>query len=421
LLFLASYGALLLCGNSFIAGGADSSGYLNAARLFARGKVSERIEMLSRVNLPDSEKEIFIPLGFRPGGKPGTMAPLYPPGLPLHMGAAALLGGWKLAPFLVSPLSAIAALVLMFLIARELGLSRGLAAAGAVLLAACPIFFGMAVQPMSDSLATAWVCAAIWLGLKARRRTDWAIAAGAAFGVAVLVRPTDALANIRHYGYWIPALLTPVVPLGWMAIGLDRRVSRRDRGLLLLWFGAFFLFYCFYDPYEDWWSTRFLLPGIPAMILATLVVARGLSGSLRRRDAVPAAPRWPAILGLTLLGAMVALGVFHIRRFDLLSMRRGEAIYSEASLWAFANTPSRSVIVAMQMSGAVKYYTDRLIARWDAIPPARFPALRRTIEERGFALYALLWPFEEADFARNMPGHWKRIGTLRDIGLWRLE
>jgi 4-amino-4-deoxy-L-arabinose transferase-like glycosyltransferase len=296
---------------------------------------------------------------------------------------------------------------------------------------------------MSDSPATAWVCAAIWLGLKARRRTDWAIAAGAALGVAVLVRPTDALAlpalwlalpakksavakaflggipfaallffynlaafgsamttgygprlgwtmslpnalaNIRHYGYWIPALLTPVVPLGWMAIGLDRRVSRRDRGLLLLWFGAFLLFYCFYDPYDDWWSTRFLLPGIPAMILATLVVARGLSESLRRRNARTAAPRWPAIAGLTLCGAMVALGVFHIRRFDLLSMRRGEAIYREASLWAFANTPSRSVIVAMQMSGAVKYYTDRLIARWDAIPPARFPALRRTIEERG--------------------------------------
>jgi hypothetical protein len=32
---LVLYGGLLVCANSFTAGGADSSGYLNAARLFA--------------------------------------------------------------------------------------------------------------------------------------------------------------------------------------------------------------------------------------------------------------------------------------------------------------------------------------------------------------------------------------------------
>ena len=483
LLSLAAYGALLLSANSSIAGGADSSGYLNAARLLARGRVSERIEMLSRVGLPDSDKDLFIPLGLNPGGRPGTMASHYSPGLPLHMAAAALLAGWRLAPFLVTPLSALALLVLMFGIARELGLSRGLAAAGSVWLAACPIFFGMAIQPMSDCLATAWVCAAILLGLKARRLPGWAAAAGAALGIAVLVRPTNALAlpalwlalparksalakaflggvpfvavflfynmaafgdaattgygtmlsrtmapanalaNIRHYGYWIPALLTPLVPLAWLAAGLDRRVSRRDRGLLLLWFGAFFLFYCFYEPFDDWWSTRFLLPGIPAMILAALLVARDLSALLRGSNTVSAAPRRAVlrVAGLLLTGAMVVLGVFHIRKFDLLSMKRGEAIYREASLWAAANTPPRGVLLTMQMSGALKYYTDRPIARWDAIAPERFPALRRRFEERGFALYALLWPFEEADFARRLPGNWKRIGTLRDIGLWRLD
>jgi 4-amino-4-deoxy-L-arabinose transferase-like glycosyltransferase len=166
---------------------------LNAARLFLRGRVSEPIEILRRLSLPSSDREIFIPLGFRPGAGAGTMAPRYPPGLPLHMAAAAAVGGWSKAPFLVVPFSGAAALLLLFLLARELGLSRELSAAGGALLAACPIFFGMAVQPMSDVVATAWVLAALLLGLKARRSAGAAIAAGAALGVAVLVRPTNFL------------------------------------------------------------------------------------------------------------------------------------------------------------------------------------------------------------------------------------
>ena len=124
------------------------------------------------------------------------MAPIYPPGLPLHMALLGTLGGWRTAPFLAAPIAAIAALLLIYAIARELGLSRGLSAAGALVLAACPIFLGMAVQPMSDVPATAWVLAVIFFGLRARRSVGWAVAAGAALGVAVLVRPTNALAAI---------------------------------------------------------------------------------------------------------------------------------------------------------------------------------------------------------------------------------
>jgi hypothetical protein len=190
---LVLYFAVLLAANSDVAGGSDSSGYLNAARLFLRGRVSEPSEILRRLSLPASDRDIFIPLGFRPGAAGGTMAPRYPPGLPLHMAAAAAVGGWSKAPFLVVPFSGAAALLLLFLLARELGLSRELSAAGGALLAACPIFFGMAVQPMSDVVATAWVLAALLLGLKARRSAGAAIAAGAALGVAVLVRPTNFL------------------------------------------------------------------------------------------------------------------------------------------------------------------------------------------------------------------------------------
>lgn len=480
LIGLVLYGGILVRANSFAAGGADSSGYLNAARLFAQGRVSERIEVLQHLGLPSSDQDIFLPLGYRPGARPGTMAPLYPPGLPLHMAAAGEIAGWEAAPFLAGPLAAAAALVLLFLLARELGLSPGLCAAGAVLLASCPIFFGMAAQPMSDVPATAWILAALLLALRAHRSQSAAVMAGAALGLAVLVRPTNVLAvfplvmalparrraflgaaigaiplavflllynltafgkvadtgygpmlswtmspgnflpEIRHYGYWVPVLLTPLVPLGWFLLPLDRRVPLRIRSLLLVWFGSFFAFYCFYQPFEDWWSVRFLLPGIPAMILAALLLAGDIAERLAR-GLSPRAFLWTKAAGLALLAVMVLAGAWQIRRFDLFSIAAGERVYRDASLQAASAVPKRSLIVSMQMSGALKYYTGRPIARWDAIRPERFLVLRHAAETHGYRWYALLWPFEEQDFRKNLPGRWERIGTIRDIGLWRLE
>ncbi|HSE62944.1 MAG TPA: glycosyltransferase family 39 protein [Thermoanaerobaculia bacterium] len=470
---LAAYAVLLVAANSWIAGGSDSSGYLNEARLLARRKVSEGIGALALLELPagDDEAGVFIPLGYRAGPLPGTMVPTYPPGLPLHMALLGAIGGWNAAPFLAGPIAAVASLLLLFGVARELGLSRGLAACGAVILAVSPIFLGMAIQPMSDVPATAWVLAAIYFALRARRRPAWAVAAGAAFGVAVLVRPTNALAliplllalpaergpilramaggapfaaflllfndaafgsaletgysgmlrrtmspahvlpQIRHFGLWLPALLTPLLPIAWLGIGFDRRVARRDRALLVTWFGVFLLFYCFYELYDDWWSVRFLLPGIPAIVLAALLAARDIRLAARPKR----------LLGIAALAAVVLVSAAWIARFQLLGMARGDVVYRDASRRAARFVPSRSLIAAMQMSGALKYYADRPILRWDYTSPAKFADLRRRAAERGVALYALLWPFEVAEFEKHLPGDWQPVGRWRDVVLYRLD
>ncbi len=227
--------------------------------------------------------------------------------------------------------------------------------------------------------------------------------------------PGNALPNIRHYGYWIPALLTPLVPLAWLAVPFDRGVSRRDRGLLFAWFGALLAFYLFYEPFEDWWSARFLLPGIPALILACLLLARDVARRL------PWRPGETTAAGLALLAAALALDVLSIRRFDLFSMREGERIYRDASRWAASATPPSSIFVSMQMSGALKYYTNRPIAQWDALRPDRFPRIRLAAQERGFSWYALQRDFEEGELSRHAPGRWTRLGTMRDVCLWRLD
>jgi hypothetical protein len=82
---------------------------------------------------------------------------------------------------------------------------------------------------------------------------------------------------------------------------------------------------------------------------------------------------------------------------------------------------SRSLIAAMQMSGALKYYADRPILRWDYVTPEKFADLRRHAADRGVALYALLWPFEVAEFETHLPGDWQPVARWRDVVLYRLD
>ena len=259
-------------------GGADSSGYLNAAKLLARGKLTDSVEPLTRFNLSQDYARVFIPLGFSPGIEPGTMVPSYPLGLPLHMAAAGLVGGWARAPYWVSPLAAALCLLLVYGIGRELGMSRPFAVAPSVCLAVFSTFVSYGLQPMSDVPATAWTLGAVLAALRTRRNRGEAYLCGAALGMAILVRPTNILAaipvllalplerkiflrvalgglpfaaflltanqiangnafasgygnmasgfslgffpaRIRHYGYWLAALGTPLLVLGWVAGG----------------------------------------------------------------------------------------------------------------------------------------------------------------------------------------------------------
>ncbi len=471
-LFLA-YALVLFDHTAFAVGGSDSSGYMNAARLLSEGRVTARIRGLERLSLGPEFTLIFIPLGFTPGPRPGTMAPAYPPGLPLHMAAAGLVGGWSRAPFFVSPIAALACLVLIYLLGRELGLPPALALAGSALLGFAPVFVFQAVQPMSDVVATAWALAAVFAAYRSRACSSavWAAAAGAAFGMGVLVRPTNALvllplllalpargrtwlafaaggapfaafqlaygaaafgspwktgyrsllsegmafsnfpARARHYAFWTARLLSPLVPLGWITLAADRRVTLRDRGVLLTWFTPFFLFYAFYGPYEAWWYTRFLLPGYPALLLGALLAARDfVAGSVPVR-------RWrSAAAGLLVLVAL-AVEIRYVTKERVHKFYKGERVHPQACAMARRRLPPNAIVLSMQMSGALQYYTDLTYAMWNWMDADRFAALRVSTESRGFLWYALLADFEVAEVEKAHLGEWREIDRVRDVSL----
>ena len=475
--FLA-YAWLLLFHASFAVGGSDSSGYANAARLVTTGRIVAPVDALEELSLPNDFVRIFIPLGFEPGPRPGTTVPFYPPGFPLQFAFAAIVAGWNYGPFVLSPLSALLSLLLFYLVARELGFSRLFSAAGAAVLGLYPTFVFQAEQPMSDISATMWSLATMLFALRSRRRDVWAIAAGVSLGMAVLVRPNNvllviplvfalalrlrswvffaagaipfaagsagwnfvayrnpfktgysgelaaslALSNFaerfRHYGLWLSKLFTPLVPAGWLLLWADRRAAARDRGLLFSWFGVFFLFYCFWGPYETWWYTRYLLPGTPALILGALLVVRdGLH--VTKKDRAVALRRAAAVVALA---AVLGVEWRWIRKHDVLRFGEGEKLYPEACHWTERLVPPGSLVVSMQMSGALRYYTGLTIVRWDWIQrPEQAASVRERARVRGRALYALLAPYEVERLAERFPGSWTKIGNLRDVTLWRAD
>jgi len=476
---LALYALLLFRRNSTAVGGSDSSGYANVARGILSGRLVRPIETLAPLGLTPADAPLFVPLGFVPLPGREAMALFYPPGFPVHIAAASLVLGWELGPYAVCPILGVASVVLFFFVARELGVSRPLAAGGAALLALCPVFVFQAIQPMSDMAATAWCLVAILGALRARHRPAWALAAGAGFGMAVLVRPGNALMvlplvfampaspglrrlglfalgaaapiaglflydqigygspfrtgyhvaqieqafawsffpeRIRNYSLWLSQILTPIVPLGYLAALADPRAPRRDRACLAAWFGSFLVFFCFYQVADSWWYTRFLLPAIPALLVGCLRTAGRLLEAFRS----PAARR---IAGAAILIAGVAMGAVEYRelvRRGVLYFHYGQDSFADGCRLAEALVPRNSLVLSMEASGALVYYTDLTPMRWDLIPRERFDDLRRRAESAGYRLFALLMKNEAGDARAHVGGRWTFLGEHGGATLWAL-
>lgn len=479
---LLIYGYLVVRHGYYAVGNADATGYANAARSLLEGRIVQPVAGLDQLELPDQFIYFFIPLGYEQGPRPRTIAPIYPVGVPLHMAGAAWLVGWRYGPFLVSPLAAVLSLVLLYLVGVELGLTRGLALAGAWMLALNPTFCLSAIQPMSDVLATCWSLAAILAALRSRRRAKWGLLAGAAFGIAFLVRPSNVLLLIplclclrwqakilplfllgglpfagifcaynwaayghplltgyvatrhqdllllrdftirfRHYVYWLTVTMSPLPLLAWLGVWLNRQVKRRDRALLITWFGVFLLFYSCYFYYAEWWYTRFLLPGLPALYLGLLFVVRRL-GELAERSAARRVGIWlrSAIVTIPLI---VVLGFERQsgEHFQLLKIGALNMVHADSCRWADRVLPAQALVVAMEMSGALKFYTERPIVRYDRIEVEQWRALQARAAAKGYQCYALLMAQEVEQAQGRLPGRWIKLGTLLQISLWQIE
>ena len=476
---LAFYGSVLWKHTAAIAAGSDSSGYLNHARLLAAGHV--HLEPREVPGLPSSQApdELYMSLGFKPAWDHKGLVPTYPVGLPLLILAAKPLAGWAHAADAILLLHSLAGIALVYVLARDLGLGRRWAALGSLILALSPVYLFMSLVAMSDVPSLVWTTLAVVAALRSRGRAPWALLAGFALALDVLLRPTNVLAfipvalalgrsprrwlllalgglpgavfygahslsaygslfttgygntsssfswasvpvTLAHYARWLPALFTPAVVL-CLALPVERRVTASIRWLLGSWILAYGAFYSTYTiTHETWWYLRFLLPAVPAILVASLLVLDRLC------------ERLPQFLDpgrfLPAFAVALALVVFAERRQERelhpLSVGDEELVYGRATDWMKAHVPGDAVCLAMQASGALVYYTDFTFIRWDALHPSNVAKVEAAIRASGRPLYAVLFPFELTDSGaldKHMPGHWTMVGRIDQVTVWRRD
>jgi hypothetical protein len=215
------------------AGGADSSGYLSFGRLLASGRIFSAERTVPGYSLPNEQPYFYCPLGFKPAGGGKGLVSNYPPGLPLMFAITSKVVGWeRAAPFVMLANSAFA-IVLMVAFCRFMGLSVVGTVCATAVLAASPITLAFSVQPLSDVPSMTWVLLAVLLALQPKEHSFLNILAGAAFGMAFLIRPTCVLilpTLIALYllplreesdnSEWRFSMLTAAaVRIGWFSLG----------------------------------------------------------------------------------------------------------------------------------------------------------------------------------------------------------
>ena len=458
------------------AGGSDSSGYLNSARLLARGETSVAQRIPAGLDTATLDSFTFIPLGFRP--LPGArMAPTYPIGLPLALAGLAAITSWQLAPHLIMLASALAAVALMLPLGRAAGLPRGWSIFGALLLAASPLTTFMSVQLMSDIPATAVATAAILCAWHSRTRRAWALLAGITFAVAVLIRPSNLLLlapvavclgtdwrrwllfgagglpgalvqlaysaraygnplasgyggaietkftlgiiprTLAHYAQWLPVLLSPV---GFFALALPSMGRRRRFAwVLTTWIAVIFGFYVsYFHTHETWWYLRFLLPAFPACLVGGLWVLH----QLWIRHGASRITRPVVARSLAFAAATVALvhGAAWHYPLNAASIGYGESIYPDTLAWARTHLPADAIIFAHQTTGAIQYYTDFTLVRWDSLTPERFARITAAAVNAHRPIFAVLFPHEiEPVQHMHGAGRWKQFSAVRHVTIWQ--
>jgi hypothetical protein len=429
-------------------GGADAYGYVSQADLWARGQMRYEEPLLREFADWPFAPRAFAPLGYLTADDGRTMVPAYAPGFPLVLAAFQRAAG-PAAVFWVVPLLAGLAVCATYAFGAALA-GRLAGASAAVILATSPVFlFQTLIAPMSDVPATAWWAAAlacafsrwraapwlsgvaaglailtrpnlaplalcpalmiVWSESPAHDRSSWLrrgllFAAGIVPGVAaaalinanlygspllsgqLIVNPGFSLANVpgnaSNYFDWLMYTQTPFVLVAlaapWVMTGRNKGSIWTTVAFIALVWSAYLAFM----PVDAWFWLRYLLPSFPALFV---LMGGALAALLSRAGKGVGA-------GATVLAVSVlaAHGLSVARGEQVAMMAPGEAKYEMAGRFAAEELPARSIFLAMVYSGSIRYYANRPIVRYDAIPRADVDRAISDLQARGYHPYLVV-------------------------------
>ena len=455
-LTLAAVAWTIVAGIAFgtdVAGGADSSGYLNQVTLFSRRQILDDPRLSGDNAWPDRALKL-APLGYRPAPDRQHLAPIYPPGYPLLMTPAYLIN--ERTQYLVVPMCGALAVWLTFALGRRLGEPTA-GTAAALLVSVSPTFLYQLVQPMSDIPATAAWLLAMWLAIRGTSVT--AALSGLVTGLAILIRPNlaplallawttcavaarsprgwlralvaisatvpgvvalGALQSVRYgspfasgygtfgglfalsnvgpnldrYPRWLFESHTPLIGLFLIAPLWIWRRPRESRALLMiLWMFcvavvAAYLPYLYFQRWE-WAYTRFLLPALPLMwLLAVSPIVRTLAHTRKASNNV---------IAVVALAALLIFSVRAAKARYVFELKDSERKYAYAADFVQRQLPSNAVILSMQHSGSVWFYTRLPILRWDYVEADKLDSIIGWLTANGYVPYIVV---DEEEFVR---------------------
>lgn len=450
---------------AFVAGGADSAGYLAETRLWLAGSL--------RVTPPDLEPvrfaqglQVLAPLGLKPVTALTHLVPTYPPGFPLLMAGFELVGG-DAAKFWVVPLSAGLLVWTVFVLGRLMA-GPAVALLAAASTAASPTLLFQAVQPMSDVPAScAWLIAATLL-----TRPSMAAVAAASFAaiVACLIRPNlFAMVPLLALAAWwwesswrrglgraaavsAPCALAAVFFALWQRNVYGALTETGYGGVTYL----FSLTHLWPNllTYPQWLiesHSWLLLLAVPGPFLVNRLRDGGAAGARTKSMAWWAAmmfaalsvfyalyftfdnwtytrfllPALPLVFVLASVTAVVllqrlaapfrtlafvcalvlvpSLGASRARDLGAFGLWESERRFVEIAEFA-GSQPESAVFLAMQHAGSVAYYSGRTVLRWDWIEPGEIDRCVEALAASGRRVFAALEDWEIAEIRTRLAG-----------------
>ena len=427
----------------FAAGGADAYGHVSQAALWAGGHLSAPDPLAAVAPLVGPSA---APLGYQISRTQGLIVPTYPAGLAIVMAIASTIGGASAVYFVVPLFGGLAVWLTYALGVRIADARAGVLAA--ILVLSSPIFVFQSLEPMNDVPATAWWLLA-WL-LALSRGGGAVFASGLCVSGAVLTRPnlvplalvlavvtaataprwrrlalfaagvipgcltvaalnafwyggplssgygtlehlyawSRALPNLRHYWSWMMELESAVVLLAVAAPFVAR--AKPAAAAMLAFFVALLACYLPYFVFDMWPFLRFLLPGIPLLLILASTVIVWLLGRL------------PLPLRAALLFLICSLlPIWYLNKADSLhvfDIQRAEHRYVSVGESVGAILPASAVVLTVIESGSVRLYGRRPTLRWDMLEPDRLDRTLDGLRAAGYTPYLLLEDWEDEGF-----------------------
>lgn len=211
--------------------------------------------------------------------------------------------------------------------------------------------------------------------------------------------------NFARYLRWFIDSQSPFALAGVAALAFPLRFvwpTVRDRRVfaligvevLIVW-----LMYLAYFQLDDWGYLRYVLPSWPFLMLGTSAVLLAIARLVAARTFVPV-----ALAIVVMAGGLVGWQAAFTRRASVFNLQATDAHEVRVAALVREYTADRSVVLAVERSGSVRYYAGRYTLRYDFLDGDSLDRDIAWLTSRGIRAYALLDPKEADEFRRKFAG-----------------